>query len=231
MAPKTNEELAFERLRRAIINGELPIGEFLSQRKLADIAGVAVVTVRATLRALEKSGLIENVPRWGVRIPHETEETITDRFFLRELLEVAAVRRTAERATAQDAQVLREIAAECDGLGADGRPEDPSDYAQVHFDLHRYIAECSGSPLLVETLDRSFLKTIALHSGRSHWVPDAAYTVSHKNLVEDILSGDLALAEHSIRQHIALGLQFELQALRAQSEAQVASLAEKGWPD
>jgi DNA-binding GntR family transcriptional regulator len=226
LSPKTNEELAFERLRRVIINGELPIGEFLSQRKLADIAGVAVVTVRTTLRALERDGLIENVPRWGVRIPQETEETITDRYFLRELLEVVAVRRFVERATARDVQALRELAAECDSLSIDGRPEDRAEYARVHFDLHQHVVECCGSPLLVETLDRVFLKSNLLYNARSQWVPDAAFTVSHRGLVEDIVSGDLELAEQSTRRHIALGLQFELQALRTQSAAQVASIAD-----
>lgn len=217
--PKTDEELAYERLRKAFINGELPIGEFLSQRKLAQIADVSVVTVRAALRMLERDGIVENVPRWGVRIPVETEDLLSDRYFVRRLLEIAAVRRLVERSSEKDAQTLRELALRCDDLVASGRPADLAAFAQVHFDLHRYIAWCSGSPLLVETLERVFYRTMLLFDTRMTLVSKESYTVRHVPLVEDLLSGDRSVAEQSMLSHIERGLQFELEAVRNQSSA------------
>ena len=179
--PRTDEELACERLRKALINGELPIGEFLSQRKLADIAGVSVVTVRSALRILERDGIVENVPRWGVRIPVETEVTLRDRYYIREVLEIAAVRRLVERSSASDAQLLRELAQRCDAA----IPGDLATFAEVHFDLHHAIALCSGSALLVETLDRVFYRTRLLFDGHArlvrlavrHYLLRAGYSV------------------------------------------------------
>jgi len=211
--PRTDEELACERLRKALINGELPIGEFLSQRKLADIADVSVVTVRSALRILERDGIVENVPRWGVRIPVETEATLRDRYFMRELLEIAAVRRLVEQASQNDARMLRELAERCDAASS----ADLATFAEAHFDLHHAITMCSGSPLLVETLDRVFYRTRMLFDAQARLVRlvnREAYNVRHVPLVEDLLSGDLALAERSMRSHIELGYQFELDALR-----------------
>lgn len=225
--PKTNEERAFERLRHAIINGELPVGEFLSQRKLAEIASVAVVTVRATLRRLENVGLVENVPRWGVRIPRETEERIRDRYYMRELLEVPAALSITQSLASDTAQRLREMVAKLDGLSQDGRPQDPTEYHEAHFDLHHYIAECSGSYLLTETLSQVFLRAMCLYNTRAAWIPTAAYTESHSRLVEDILAGDPTIAEKSMRSHIALGLQFELEALHAQEVPDLRK--DKSW--
>ena len=48
-APKTSEEIAYEKLRRAVLRGELPVNQFLSQRMLAEQIGTAVVTLRAPL--------------------------------------------------------------------------------------------------------------------------------------------------------------------------------------
>ena len=74
--PATNEQQAYEKLRSAILRGEFPHGQFLSQRDLAERAGAAITTVRAALRTLESEGFIENVPRWGVRIPSETASAV-----------------------------------------------------------------------------------------------------------------------------------------------------------
>lgn len=89
--PTTVEEQAYLSLRQEILGGELPAGEFLSQRKLAARSGVSVISVRGALRSLENEGLIENAPKWGVRIPQDTPATFTDRYFMRETLEVGLI--------------------------------------------------------------------------------------------------------------------------------------------
>ena len=94
--PKTNEEMAYHLLRDLLLRGELPVGKFLSQRMLCERAGVAEVTVRPALRLLQNEGLIEYIPRWGVRVPVETEDSLRDRYFMREVLEVAAFKRVIE---------------------------------------------------------------------------------------------------------------------------------------
>lgn len=217
--PRTDEELACERLRKAIINGELPIGEFLSQRKLADIADVSVVTVRSALRMLERDGIVENVPRWGVRIPVETKATLLDRYYMRKVLEIAAVRRLVERSTPSDAQMLRALAQRCD-TAISG---DLVTFAEAHFDLHHTIAACSGSALLVETLDRVFYRTRLLFDS-PRLVRQAnrdAHNVRHVPLIEDLLSGDPVLAERSMMAHIELGFLLEREALEHQPSSLV----------
>ena len=212
--PKTDEERAYERLRKAMINGDLPIGKFLSQRKLADIAGVSVITVRSALRILERDGIVENIPRWGVRIPVETEATLRDRYFIREVLEIAAVRRLVEQASEKDAQMLRELAQRCDAASS----ADLATFAEAHFELHHAIVLCSGSPLLVETLDRVFYRTRLLfdtHARLVRMVHRDTDKIRHVPLVEDLLSGNPALAVDSMMGHIQLGHELEREALHS----------------
>ena len=61
--PKTKEQLAYESLRELIVRGELPLGEFLSQRMLTSKVDSTMVNVRPALRQLENDGLIESIPR------------------------------------------------------------------------------------------------------------------------------------------------------------------------
>lgn len=49
-------------LRRLIVSGELPPGESLSLRKLADAMGVSFIPVRDALKVLETEGLVLNPP-------------------------------------------------------------------------------------------------------------------------------------------------------------------------
>lgn len=209
MMPKTNEELAYDKLRQVILNGELPQGEFLSQRMLAERTETAVVTVRAALRMLENEGLIEYVPRWGVRIPIEDEAALRDRYFVREVLEASAVARLLEHSNPQHYDSLLKKAREIDELAQE--TENVAQVAQVHFEFHQHLAECSGSNLLVEALERINLKVLMFYNAKYAWAPrfDPG---DHVQLVEDIFCGDPARADQAIRQHVRRGLQRELES-------------------
>ena len=152
-APKTSEEIAYDKLRLAVLRGELPTNQFLSQRMLAERIGAAVVTLRAAMRSLEKEGLLENVPRWGVRIPLETKESLIDRYYMRELLEVAALRRMLEHYDASLVDLLHSQAEKCDLMAFEDpeNPENIEQFADLHFDLHHTLAEASQSPLLIRS--------------------------------------------------------------------------------
>ena len=127
--PRTKEDIAYGRLKELILVGALPRGEFLSQRMLAERVDAAVITVRAALRQLENDRLIESVPQWGVRIPLETEDSVADRYFLRELLEVGAVQRLVLRREDIEVDTLRSSARACDELSA----ESESDFQDSYY--------------------------------------------------------------------------------------------------
>ena len=221
-APKTSEEMAYDKLRRAVLRGELPVNQFLSQRVLAERIGAAVVTLRAAMRSLEKEGLLENVPRWGVRIPIETEESLIDRYYLRELLEVAALRRIFEQIDPALVENLRSKAEKCDRL-ANEDPENVELFADRHFEFHHELTVASHSPLLIEALDRLNLKTLMLYNANRGW--GRGYLRStHSQLIQDLFGdGDLKDAEAALSLHVRQGLELELAALRELKQASEAA--------
>ena len=215
--PMTNEEIAYHILRDLLLRGELPTGKFLSQRMLCERAGVAEVTVRPALRLLQNEGLIEYIPRWGVRVPVESEENLRDRYFMREVLEVAAIKRIFELDNPLHRQGLLERANQCDSVSAD-RPNCVEQFAQRHFDFHHFMTQCSGSLLLVESLERIHLKIRMFYNAKRGWGRGLDRN-SHVNFVQDVFSGDIEHAEDVVRRHVQRGLEHELEAIRESQTA------------
>ncbi len=216
--PDTAEIKAYKILKDLIISGELPADEFLSQRMLAKKVNGSVISVRGALRRLENDGLIESVPRWGVRIPVETEETIRDRYFIRELLEAGAVERIVTAADPQDEQIIRQAAAACDQMSVPD-PELIPVFAEKHLDFHICIAQQSRSPLLVRFMERLNMKSMMLINAKRGWARGFEKSTSHHmDLADEILSGDRQRATDAIIQHVRNGLKAELEAIAENSE-------------
>ena len=209
--PRTKEELAYEQLKALILAGDLPRDEFLSQRKLALRVDTNLTTVRTALRQLERDGLMENVPQWGVRIPLETEERLRDLYFMRELLEVGAVRRLVQNKDAVDIKAIKEKAKRCDAF-ARKLPDSMVEYNEAHYDFHIELAKQSHSQLLVESLNRiHFRSWLTRHDVRLWTRKDL---VNHQRMVDVIFSSPEKVAVAEIRNHIVGGLEGELAELR-----------------
>lgn len=214
-ALQTLEDKAYVKLRTKILHGELPMGEFLSQRMLSEQVGAAVVTVRSAMRRLEKDGLVESQPKWGFRIVSETEEQIRDRYFVRELLEVGAVECIVERRNPTDGERLLRLALRVDEVLPQGNDSNVGEFAKRHSALHMAMAECSGSHLLVETLERLNLRALMVYNATRAWARGSDRSPSyHQELIKAILSYDRDHAVEEIRQHVRRGLHHELEAIR-----------------
>jgi DNA-binding GntR family transcriptional regulator len=211
MRPKTKEELAYDSLKELILEGELPKNQFLSQRVLAEKVGTNITTIRTALRQLESDSLIENVPQWGVRIPEETEEVLIDRYFIRELLEVGAVRRIVKRRDSLDFDSIMEKAKYCDAL-ARRLPEDVIKFSQAHFDFHTELARQSGSKLLLQSLNKIHFRSWLLWHDRRLWTRGSQ--VNHQKLVEILFNSSERAAVSAMRRHINGGLKIELAVIR-----------------
>lgn len=210
-APRTKEEQAYEQLKALILAGELPKDEFLSQRKLAERVDTNLTTVRTALRHLENDGLIENVPQWGVRIPLETEARLRDLYFMRETLEVAAVRRLVQDKDSIDIATIRDNARRCDEL-ARKLPQSMVEYNEAHYDFHMELAKQSGSELLVHSLNRIHFRSWLMRHDVRLWTRKDL--VNHQRMVDLIFSTPEKVAVAEIRDHIRGGLEGELAELR-----------------
>ena len=114
LAPAPRSTLAQEvvdRLRRAILGGELPAGAPLPEAATASKLGVSRVPVREALVQLERQGLVifDDTGRGAVR--RFTPEDVQELLSLRAALQGLAARRAAEKATPQDVARLKDLVA------------------------------------------------------------------------------------------------------------------------
>src|ERR671937_3325528 len=93
-------------LRDAIIRAELAPGRKLSENELANWLGVIRTPIREALVRLRDERLVEIVPQLGTFVTRISGTAVADAQFIREALECACVRRTAEIATEDDVAAL-----------------------------------------------------------------------------------------------------------------------------
>jgi len=104
---RTMAEAALERLREAIILGELQAGTPLRLEDLARSLGMSISPIREAVRQLEALGLAEHVPHHGAKVMGLDVEELRELFSIRLALETLAVRRGAELFAPADADRAR----------------------------------------------------------------------------------------------------------------------------
>jgi DNA-binding GntR family transcriptional regulator len=146
MRHRTMAEYALERLREAIILGELPAGAPLRLDELARSLGMSISPIREAVRQLEALGLAKHVPHHGARVLDFDIDELRDLFEVRLALESLAVRRAAERFTERHAEAARRALERFDAASGAG---DVRETMRAHGDFHFTLYEAGASPWLV----------------------------------------------------------------------------------
>lgn len=139
----------YERIRDAIVEGELQPGEPLVELALARRCGVSRTPVREALRRLEQDGLVRRGDR-GMVVRDRSPEEILDLYEVRILLEAGAARTAAERHTAYDRIRLQQLARACEVIPV----EDMEGMVATNRAFHRGIWDASHNETIQDLLDR-----------------------------------------------------------------------------
>lgn len=212
MSGRSAREQAYDALRAAIVGAELEPGRRLSENQLAELIGVSRTPVRDALARLRDERLVAIVPQLGTFVTFIDADAVADAHFVREALEVGAVRITAERITADAVQRLR------DNLGEQRRAIDAGDaerFAVLDDELHRLLCDLSGREVAWRLSERTRgqLDRVRLLS-----LPEAGYRgqmlAEHEAVVAAVAEHDAQRAEAELRHHLQMVLS-QLPAIRA----------------
>jgi DNA-binding GntR family transcriptional regulator len=99
---------AYRHIRLALLDGELGDGMFLSPAKLAEKIGVSDTPVREAIIQLESEGLVERVPKLGIRARTLNRQELEEMFDLRIILESGAAKLAARQITDEQLTRLQE---------------------------------------------------------------------------------------------------------------------------
>ena len=99
------KQRAYEHIRQNLLTGHYPPGSALSAVALAKEIGISQTPVREAISQLETEGLVEQLPRVGMRVKCIDRRELEELFEIRELLESGAAAKAAERIS--DATVVQ----------------------------------------------------------------------------------------------------------------------------
>lgn len=198
--PSKSDE-TFQRLLDKITTLEFAPGQRLSEAHLMDTLEVGRTPIREALQRLAAVGLVQ-IERHQSNIvtplqPFDVGKIVE----MRMILETAAARLAAARATAQEIDLIAAASDAYDAL-------DPSTPADVRLDqdrtFHDELAKASHNEHLVSAIatNRIFGVRLWYLTSRNSGVDQTYMAYSHRPIVDAVRSRDADAAEREIRNHV-----------------------------
>ncbi|MEV4115706.1 GntR family transcriptional regulator [Nonomuraea sp. NPDC049695] len=202
----------YDVLRARILEHSMQPGDRVNIDALARELEVSQTPIREALARLESDGLVRKRPLVGYTVsPLLTRAEFDHMFEMRLLLECAAARLAAERATSEQRAAINAEAA----TSIAQEPDDPGGWHAaftIHdARFHDLIAEASGNPLLRDGLERLH---VHLHLHRRYFPYAHAGTTidEHQRVAAAIGAGDPDAAEAAMRGHVTEARERQLTA-------------------
>lgn len=193
--PQLLTELAMERIRQGIIDGELALGEQVSEAQLAQRLGVSKTPVREALLRLKADGLVEIHPQRGTFVFRLDAERVAQLCRYRATIETAALR---EAMSARAADLLRELRQRTAGMKKAERAGDEKALARLDMDFHWQLLAHCPNPYLQAGYEIIRWQLVALR----HRAPITDAHASHQVLVQALAGGDIEAACALLQRHV-----------------------------
>jgi DNA-binding GntR family transcriptional regulator len=189
----------YERVRSAILDGELAPGAVMSQVALAEELGISRTPLREALRMLQGEGLVESEPNRRVRVAPMTPTDLEQLCVMRVTLEAEALRLSVPRMTPEDL------------AGLEGHMAEMAHYAEIkdyrrwvvpHSQFHRALTGPAGTRinyLLGQLFDHAE-RYRRLHIGHG---PTAWATAGHREILDACKTGDSDRSAGLLAAHLA----------------------------
>lgn len=210
---RSKNEVVYDTLRLAIIQGDYAPGARLVIDELAATLGVSQIPIREAMRQLEADGFVTIEPYVGATITPINAHFIFELFNLLEALEVMCGRTAIGTMTEADIGTLAALIA-----AMDASIDDPERWSQQNKQMHLFICECAHTALTFKMMQQTLDHWDRL---RLHYFKDVsarrirAAQEEHKQILEAFCSRNLEVAETALRGHNRSALASYIQYLQA----------------
>lgn len=203
-------EQAYAALLGMILNGTLQLGQFVTEKHLAELLGVSSTPVREAMRRLEQDGLLERKGNTA-QIAQLTRDDIEQLYICREALEVLAIESAVNRL---DDVALEELEAILSAAERAALEEDCVEVLQLNTEFHRYIVGAAGNRWLTSL---AAIVMRPLFAARMRIVFDQAelrrVLSDHRSLFEALKNHDRKAAADTLVRHVRVDCEHTLQQL------------------
>jgi DNA-binding GntR family transcriptional regulator len=136
---------AYERIRNAILAGQLEPGAVYSQSDLTRLLGVSRTPLREATRRLQSEGFFEHQPNRRLRVSPLAPDDLSELYAMRIALEPLAVRLSVPRMDDDDVAVLR---ARLEAIEAACAAGDYEATRAPHRDFHQLLYAYAGGRMV-----------------------------------------------------------------------------------
>jgi len=203
-----------ERLRTAILAGDIPPGAPLVETALSEHFDVSRGPLREALRQLIEEGLVVTVPYTGTHVAPLSVEDVQEIYSLRTALETFAFDQVWDR---RDGRFSAELRRRHDALLATIDAGDDRASISNELEFHSFVYEASGHRLLQRAWHglrgRLQLYWAAHHRAHGRRGPRRD---AHESYIRAALSDDLAAMRREIAHHMRRGAETTERFLRSQ---------------
>lgn len=194
-------DLAYTRLREAILSSALQAGSIVAQSQIAEVTGTSRTPVREALRLLEAEGLVISEPNKRIRIAPMEAEDLENLQIQRIAIEFTAVVLTVPRLSIDDIARLEGLFAE---MGHYQRLEDFDRFDMPHRRFHLSLVAATGSSTVkrigeLRDYDRRYRGAFADTSDAAEAF--AARHVEHRQLLDLAAAGDAVGCARTLALH------------------------------
>jgi DNA-binding GntR family transcriptional regulator len=197
---RTLEELAYEHIRTALVQGGLAPGQRIVAAAVARAAGISRIPVLQALRRLESEGFVRINPHRDVVVSGLSPEEFRERFLMMAALEALCLREADGKIAPVTLQRLRAVQAE---IVAARRAGDTARAVNADGRFHRMLWEVSGLRQVVQVLqnvwDRGEYYRVIMHARRGGFAAESL--AEHEEILRALEAGDAARAARTIERH------------------------------
>ncbi len=157
LARVTLNDLAYARLKHALLSGRLEPGTTLTLRELAAQLGTSMMPVREAVTRLSAESALCVLPNRGIVVPALDADTAAELWRLRILLEGDACAEAARRAGAAELERIRAL---CAAVETHGRAGDLHGVLEANSDFQFAIYEAARGPIALRIIESLRMKSV-----------------------------------------------------------------------
>ena len=192
--------LAYEALRDSILSGHLAPGNIVNEMALAKELGISRTPVREALLELSSQGLVEILPRKGIRIKYFTERDVNEVCDIRELIELAVVEGLARKGAGRSLKRLESVLEQQRQAVTDG---DMVGFLEADRRFHMALTGLTDNRRLRKILENlGDLIHVMGNEGLTRAGRVAEVVDEHLNVVDCIKQGKIGEAKEAMRLHL-----------------------------
>jgi DNA-binding GntR family transcriptional regulator len=210
---QTSSDAVYGQIRAKILENAFRPGMCAREQDLAEMFGVSRTPVREAMVRLRDEGLVEIVPRRGMRVLPVSVDDMREIYQILTSLEATAAALAAERKPgARDLQPLERACAAMDRARA---KDDPEAWAAADEAFRLHLLKLCGNARLEQIVRKYWdqihrVRYITLKLGPKPY----ASAGGHLEIIDALSRADVDTAQRLVRQHRARGVQQQLDTLR-----------------